>query len=335
MNLKNKKILVTGAAFIGAHLIKKLIKEKVSSIKVVNLTDKHKKNLNLLNKYVDFFTGDLRVKDEAEKNTKNIDIVFHLAASHGGRGYVDLYQGKTATNLLLDSAVFYACLKNSVEKVFYASSGCVYPNYLQQDQKKTIYLKEEDVKPPYDADNMYGWAKLMGEMTLRSYYKDFGLKSAIGRFFTVYGPFSSESHAITGIIAKVFIKQDPFEVWGDGNQIRNWTYVDDIVNGILLAVKKIDNAASINLGTQERIRVLEMANEIFDYTNFKPNTIKFVKKPTGPLNRVADISLAKKILGWCPQVSFPQGIKETVDWYFSNKNLKDVKKNINKLLIDG
>ena len=335
MNLKNKRILITGAAFIGTHLIEKLIKEKVSLIRVVNITNKHKKNFNFFREEIDFFTRDLRIEDEAEKSTKNIDVVFHLAASHGGRGYINLYQGKTATNFLLDSSVFFACLKNNVEKIFYASSGCVYPNYLQQDQKKIVYLKEKDVKPPYDADNMYGWAKLMGELTLKSYYDDFGLKSAIGRFFTVYGPLSSESHAITGTMAKVFIKQDPFEVWGDGNQIRNWTNVKDIVEGIILAVKKIDNATAINLGTQERISVQEMIRTVFKQTGFKPKKIKFTGTSTGPLNRVADISLAKKLLEWQPKVIFNQGIKETTDWYFSNKNQKAIKRNIDQLLIDG
>ena len=85
------------------------------------------------------------------------------------------------------------------------------------------------VGPPYDADNMYGWAKLMAEMTLQAYHRDFGLKSASCRFFTVYGERGVENHAVIAMIARAFVRQDPFEVWGDGTQIRNWTYVGDIV----------------------------------------------------------------------------------------------------------
>ena len=183
IKIKNKKVLITGAAFIGSHLIKRLIKENVALIRVVNLSEKHLSNLNPLKKDIEFYRRDLRSLEEARKSLKNIDIVFHLACDHGGRGYVDLKQGNTASNFLLDGSVFKACLKEGVEKIFYASSGCVYPNYLQKNPEEEIYLKESDVKPPYDADNIYGWAKLMGELTLKAYYKDFGLKSAIGRFF--------------------------------------------------------------------------------------------------------------------------------------------------------
>ena len=103
-----------------------------------------------------------------------IDVVFHLAADHGGRGYVDLHQVACATNLALDGLVFHACRKAGVEKVVYASSGCVYPNHLQTDSSQILYLTEDMVGPPYDADNLYGWAKLMAEMTLRAYYDETG-----------------------------------------------------------------------------------------------------------------------------------------------------------------
>jgi nucleoside-diphosphate-sugar epimerase len=122
---------------------------------------------------------------------------------------------------MLDGIVFRACLQAKVDKVVYASSGCVYPNYLQTDPENILYLAEEVVGPPYDADNMYGWAKLMGEMTLVSYYKDWGLKSAVCRYFTVYGERGHENHAVIAMIARAFIGQNPFVVWGTGEQVRN------------------------------------------------------------------------------------------------------------------
>lgn len=332
MQLKNKRILITGASFIGVHLIKKLIKEKIASITVVNLSNKHKESLKPYLKDIAFHTADLRDLSKAKKIIKGCDIVFHLAADHGGRGYVDLKQGNTASNLLLDGSVFKACLENNVQKVFFASSGCVYPNFAQTDINKRLYLKESAVKAPYDADNMYGWAKLMGELTLNQYYKDFGLQSAIGRFFTVYGPHASESHAVMGTIAKSFIKQDPFEVWGNGKQIRNWTYVEDIADGIISAVKRIDNATSINLGTQERIQVDDMVGLVHKYFDFAPK-ITYVPMPSGPMNRVADISLANEILSWTPLFSFKQGLKKTIEWYVKNKNKELIRKNLPSLLI--
>jgi UDP-glucose 4-epimerase len=333
MNLKNKRILITGANFIGFHLIKKLIDLGVSHIRVVNLTNKNKKNLIKNFKDIEFYAYDLRDIEKARKSVKKIDIVFHLAADHGGRGYVALKQSNTATNFILDGSVFRACLENHVEKIFYASSGCVYPNYLQNDRNKKIYLKEADVKPPYDADNLYGWAKLMGELTLKQYYKDHGLKSAVGRFFTVYGPYAKESHAVIATIAKAFIKQNPFEVWGDGEQVRNWTYVEDIIDGIIKLIEKVDDATPVNLGTEERIKVIDMVNLVFKYTGFYPKKIKFLSMPTGPINRVADISLAKKLLNWQPKYDFKTGLKKTIEWYFENKNKDFIKKNLKKLLI--
>lgn len=332
MNIKNKRILVTGASFIGYHLIESLIKKEPSSIRVVNLTDKHKDYLFKYKSYLEFITHDLRNLELSKKSIKGIDLVIHLAADHGGRGYVDLKQGNTASNFLLDGSVFKACLNEGVEKVFYASSGCVYPNFAQNNTNKKTYLKESDVKPPYDADNMYGWAKLMGELTLKQYFKDFGLKSAIGRFFTVYGPYASESHAVMGTIAKAYVKQNPFEVWGSGGQIRNWTYVEDIVDGILLAIEKIDDATPINLGTQERIQVDEMVRLVVKYFDYSPK-IKHVTMPTGPMNRVADISLAKKILNWKPQFTFKDGLSKTIKWYKENKNRSHVRRNLKKLLM--
>ena len=104
---------------------------------------------------------------------------------------------------------FWEAVKAGVEKVVYASSGCVYPNYMQTDPKKEIYLREEDVKPPHDADNMYGWAKLMAELTLQAYHREHKLGAASCRYFTVYGPRGVENHAVIAMIARAFVAPGP------------------------------------------------------------------------------------------------------------------------------
>ncbi|MBM3252070.1 MAG: NAD-dependent epimerase/dehydratase family protein, partial [Candidatus Omnitrophica bacterium] len=195
-------------------------------------------------------------------------------------------------------------------------------------------LSEEMVGPPYDSDNMYGWAKLMAELTLKAYYKDFGLKSASCRFFTVYGERGIENHAVIAMIARAFIKQDPFQVWGTGEQIRNWTHVSDIVSGLILSAKKIDDATAVNLGTMERVRVIDAAKEVLRYTGHKAKIELHPEMPTGPYNRVADNSLAKKLLGWEPKVKFIDGLHKTIDWYFSNKNKEKVSEKLNFLLTE-
>jgi nucleoside-diphosphate-sugar epimerase len=328
MDWTTRNVLVTGgASFIGSALVDAL-DDRGARVRVVdNLTSGKQENIqhHLGVGSIEFMQADLLDHGVAERAVRDIDIVFHLAADHGGRGYVDLHQAACATNLLLDGLVFRACLNAGVAKVVFASSGCVYPNYLQTNPDETLYLTEDKVGPPYDADNTYGWAKLMGEMTLKAYHKDWGLKSTSLRYFTVYGNRGHENHAVIAMIARAFIKQDPFVVWGNGQQIRNWTHVSDIVSGTLLAAEKIDDGTAINLGTMERIRVIDAAHEVLRYTGHSARIELRPEMPTGPLNRVADNALAKKLLGWEPKVKFVDGLQQTIDWYFGTKRVDQVR----------
>ena len=332
---RKRKVLITGgASFIGSTLTDTLL-EKVAHIRIVDdLTSGKKENIrhHIKTKAVEFIKADLREPSVTRKAVKGIDTIFHLAADHGGRGYVDLHQAAPAANLFLDGLVFWEAVKAGVDKIVFASSGCVYPNYIQTDVNKKLYLKENLVKAPYDADNMYGWAKLMGELTLQAYHKEYGIKTASCRYFTVYGPRGVENHAVIAMIARAFIKQNPFEVWGNGKQIRNWTYIDDIVRGTIMAAEKIDDGTTVNLGTMERIRVIDAVKEILRYTNQTAKIKLEPNMPTGPLNRVADNRLAKKLLGWEPEIKFIDGLHKTIDWYYETHKRSEVKKILNKML---
>jgi nucleoside-diphosphate-sugar epimerase len=136
------------------------------------------------------------------------------------------------------------------------------------------------------------------------------------------------------MIARAFVKQNPFEVWGDGSQIRNWTHVDDIVEGTLLACEKIDDGAAVNLGTMERVRVSEAARLVMEYTRHRCDIRFMPHMPTGPANRVADNRLAKRLLGWEPRVPFRDGLRRTIDWYFSNRQEEDVRSNLDQILLE-
>ncbi len=337
MNWQDRKVLVTGgASFIGSHLVDALV-ERDASVRVVdNLSSGVPENIqtHLEKGRVEFCHADLLEPRVAEEALEGIEVVFHLAADHGGRGYVDLHQAACATNLLLDGLVFRVAHRAGVDKVVYASSGCVYPNFLQTNPNEVLYLSEDKVGPPYEADNLYGWAKLMGEMTLRAYYNDWGMKSASCRYFTVYGERGHENHAVIAIIARAFIKQNPFVVWGNGEQIRNWTHVSDIVAGTLLAAEKIEDGTAVNLGTMERTRVIDAVHEVLRHTGHRAKIQLDPEMPTGPLNRVADNSLAKKLLGWEPKVKFIDGLHRTIDWYFSCKNRENVRKVLEQRLTE-
>jgi nucleoside-diphosphate-sugar epimerase len=337
MKWGNKKVLVTGgASFIGSHLVDALL-ERGARVRVVDDLSSgeiHNIQNHLTSKTIEFTQADLREPGVSREAVKDMQVVFHLAADHGGRGYVDLHQAGPASNLFLDGLVFYEAYQAGAEKIVFASSGCVYPNFLQSDVNKEVYLTEDTVKSPYDADNMYGWAKLMAELTLKAYHEEYGIKTASCRYFTVYGPRGVENHAVIAMIAKAFIKQDPFEVWGDGTQIRNWTYIDDIVSGTVLAAEKIDDGTAVNLGTMERIRVIDAVKETLRYTKHEAKIVYRPEMPVGPLNRVAENSLAKKIMGWEPKVKFMDGLHRTIDWYFSNKKREEVERILKEKLTE-
>lgn len=174
----------------------------------------------------------------------------------------------------------------------------------------------------------------MAEMTLKSYYAEHGMKSASCRYFTVYGERGHENHAVIAMIARAFIKEDPYVIWGNGEQIRNWTYVGDIVSGTIRAAEVIDDASAINLGTMERTSVIEAAREVMNYTGYRAKFEFHPEMPTGPMNRVADNSLARQLLGWEPKVRFVDGLHRTIDWYFRTKKREEVAKILGPMLTE-
>lgn len=323
MQWGNRRTLVTGgASFIGSHLVDALV-ERGARVRVVdNLSSGRLDNIrtHVESGAVEFIEGDLLDQRVVDRAIDGMQVVFHLAADHGGRGYVDLHQVACATNLVLDGLVFAAAHRAGVEKVVYASSGCVYPNHIQTDPDRILYLTEDMVGPPYDADNMYGWAKLMAEMTLQAYHREKGLKAACCRYFTVYGERGHENHAVIAMIARAFVRQNPYVVWGTGEQIRNWTHVSDIVSGTIRAAEGIDDGTAVNLGTMERTRVIDAVREVLRYTGHEAEIQLRPEMPTGPMNRVADNSLARRLLDWEPQVKFVDGLHRTIDWYFASKD---------------
>lgn len=335
MQWNGRNVLVTGgASFIGSHLVDALL-DRGARVRVVD--DLSSGKLENIQRHIEanrvhFQNGDLLQPGVAADAVRDMDAVFHLAAVHGGRGFVDLHQADCARNFGLDSIVIRAAHEARVERFLFASSGCVYPNYKQQDISRELYLSEEMAGPPYDCDGTYGWAKMMAELTLRAYYKDHGMRSVSCRFFTVYGERGIENHAVMAMIARAFIKQDPYEVWGTGEQIRNWTYVHDIVNGMILSVERIEDGRAINLGTMERTRVIDAAHEILGVMGHRAEIRFLPRMPTGPYNRVADNRLARELLGWEPKVKFSDGLRRTIDWYRSVKRPDQVRETLGHML---
>jgi nucleoside-diphosphate-sugar epimerase len=337
MNWKGRTVLVTGGcSFIGSHLVDALV-DRGARVRVVDdLSSGTRENIEqwIERGTVDFREANLLDSGVAQAACSDIQVVFHLAATHGGRGYIDTHQAACSTNLALDGLVFRAAHAAKVEKVVFASSGCVYPTSLQDDPKEMVFLTEDLVTPPYEADDMYGWAKLMGELTLKAYHRDYGLRCASLRYFTAYGERCPENHAVVAMIARAFVKQNPFVVWGTGEQIRNWTHVSDIVEGTILAAEHVDDGTAINLGTTERTRVIDAAREVLKRTSLDVPILPDPSKPTGPYNRVCDNALGKRLLGWEPKVSFDEGLARTIRWYYESKDRVAVAEQLDGLLTE-
>ena len=207
-----------------------------------------------------------------------------------------------------------------MEKLIFASTACVYPTQLQEEIGSDYKLKESDSNPKnldgnMSADIEYGWGKLMSEIQLNSFQKQYGLKSSAMRFVTAYGPRENETHAIIAWIYKALERMDPYQIWGDGKQERDFTFVEDIIDGCILAAQSTDTSP-INLGTGKKYSVMEVVGMICEIMNWKPSSFKFDKsKPSGALSRALDNSRAKEILGWEPKISLKDGLKQTIGWY--------------------
>lgn len=335
MNFWNKKrvALLGGANLIGTHLARELVKRGALVLVADNLSVGKENNIP---EGAHFMKSDLRDYRDAIDAVSGQEIVFHLAAQHGGRGYVsgghdvELYD-----NLDLDATIFRACAKERVERVIFSSSACAYPIDLQGNSDDIVFLKEDmiDYKNIRQADGAYGTEKLVGELMLDAHIVRGLFKGCSTRSFTVYGELIGETHAIGALISKAFIKQDPFEIWGNGRSIRNWTHVDDNVSGALLAAERLDRGA-INIGVEERITPLIAAQTIFSIVGWQPNEIKFLTdKPVGSNNRVADASKLKA-LGWKQEVPFGVGLRRTIEWYFETHRVEDVKENFERKLTE-
>ncbi len=341
-NWGGKKVLVTGgASFIGSHLVDRLV-ERGAKVRVADdLSSGRLENLHLSQSAVDFKKGDLRDRHFTRAMVQGTEVVFHLAACHGGRGFIDTHPADCASNLVLDGIVFDEAWRAGVERICFASSACVYPiqHQVAPTNGNMVFLREEWADPfkagCAGADGEYGWAKLMGEMTLKAYWKQHGLKSVACRLFTAYGERENETHAVIALIAKAFIRMDPYEIWGDGQQDRNFTYVGDIVEGMIRASQEITDGSAVNVGTAEHIKIIDAVKMIFAEMDFTPQALAFdTSKPVGVFSRAADLTRTRATLRWEPATSFKDGLRRTIEWYCRSRDAAEVSSRLGVLLTE-
>lgn len=327
-----RRVLITGgASFIGSHLVELLLSSGATVRVADDLSSGRLSNLDAVASDVEIIIGDLRDPNFAAAAATGSDVVFHLAAMHGGRGYIETHPVECMNNMLLDHVVLKASAEADVGKFVHASSACVYPTSLQASAEDRLLLKESDAN--FDevggafADGEYGWAKLMGEMQVRAFHKQFGFDGIACRIFTAYGERENPSHAVIALIAKTLAKMDPYPIWGDGSQTRNFTYVKDTVLGLALAAVGMSGFDVINVGSPVHTSINELIDVIFKTVGWTPAKIeRQLDKPVGVLSRAADIAKSEAVLGWSPGTSIIDGVQRTVEWCRAAFGVEDLEK---------
>jgi len=323
LNWSDKNVLVTGGAgFIGSHLVEKLL-DLGSVVSVADdLSRGKRENIDPFLSEIQLHIVDLTKLENCTKVTKDIDYVFHLAASVGGIHYIKKENVSGLTpSLLMNTNMLEAARINDVKRFLFTSSACVY-------REKTLDLnrfKEEDAYPANPATT-YGWAKLMGEIQCKAYYLDYGIKSAVVRIFNAYGEKENLnprwSHVIPSTIRKVILyPKEKLKIFGDGTQQRAFLYVKDCVEGLILSIEKIENAEPINLGSEELISIEELTEKIISLSGKKVRIEYDLSAPSGTHKYCADTTKMKKILGWSPKTPLDEGLKKTYEWVWSELNV--------------
>ena len=314
-----KRIVVTGgASFIGSHLVEALLSMGSSVTVVDDLSSGFKANLpqsdNLTIQELDLYDTSRKI------NFDGAEIIFHLAAIHGGRGFIEKNSTSLLKNLAIDFNTFSQAKEAGVGTIVFASSACAHSTKLQESRSDRHFLSEQnagkmDVDPK--PDGMYGWTKLIGEYQLEKFSEKTRIVARAARIFTAYGERENESHAAIALIAKGLLKMDPYPVWGDGEQTRNFTYVTDTVTGLLCIGSHTNPGFEIcNIGTSEHVTVNEFINEVFREIRWSPNSINYqLDKPAGVASRSSNNKKILETFGWQPSVTVSEGIKRILEWY--------------------
>ncbi|OPY25140.1 MAG: dTDP-glucose 4,6 dehydratase [Methanobacterium sp. PtaU1.Bin242] len=313
---QNKSVLITGGAgCVGSNLSLKLSRHAEKIIILDNLDSSYPWNIPSADN-IQFVKGDILDDEKLKLVFKETpDYVFHLAAHFANQNSVDNPEKDLMVNGLGILKVLEHSHSSGVERFIYSSSGC---GVYGLDSK--MPFEEHDVS--ISLHTPYQVTKLLGELYTNYFYNLYDLPIVNARFFNVFGP-GEVPGKYRNVIPNFFfwaMNGQPLPITGDGTETRDWTYVDDIVQG-LMAMGIVDEAVgeSINLGSGKETRVIDMAQQINKLTGNREG-INYVTRRDWDAKTclLSSIEKAKKILDYKPQVTFYQGLKETYNWFENN-----------------
>ena len=311
---KDKSVLVAGGAgFIGSNLILKLL-ESGAKVRAADIRD-----LQIKDNDIEYIQADFSKKEDCKKAVEGMDYVFMAAANTSGAAVMEKTPLVHVTpNIIMNSQMLEVSYEAGVKKFLFISSNTVYPDL-------DTPVKETDMKYGNVFYKYYfvAWMKQFSEVLCQMYTKVKNpMKTVVVRPANSYGPYSDfeweTSHVIPALMRKVVEKHNPIEVWGDGEDIKDFIFVEDLVQGMMLAMEKIEDFNPVNLATGKPCTVKEILKHLLELENYQDAKINFdTSKPTMIKKRLIDPTKAKEMLGFEASTPLEVGLKKTINWYKS------------------
>jgi len=313
--IANKRIFITGGAgFIGTHVVSRLI-DRNQIVVYDNLRRNSIKDTDLLSHpNLTLVVGDVLDFPKLRDSVQDCDIVLHMSAIAGINTVIRSPTTTMEVNILGTHNLLKAIqphIKNIVRFVYFSTSE-VFGSFAYRSEEK----HSTNLQPVGEARWTYAVSKLAGEHLTNSYYVEFGLPVVLLRPFNVYGPGQVGEGAIHVFIKRA-INNDPIEIHGDGDQVRSWCYIDDMVDGIMLALEKeaaIGNVFNIGdpLGT---LTIRSLAEKVIRLANSQSQIVHVPKNYVDVELRIPNIQKARGLLGYQPNVDLDTGLSRTIEWY--------------------
>ena len=311
-------VLVTGAGgFIGGHLVAELRRRGHRRIRAVDIKpfDEWYQTFD----DVDNRSLDLREIGACHQSANGARYVFNLAADMGGMGFIELHKAECMLTVLINTHMLMAAQKAGVERFFYSSSACVYAAE-KQTSAAVQPLREPDAYPAMPEDG-YGWEKLFSERMCRHFTEDYGIVTRVARYHNVYGPHGTydggrekaPAAVCRKVIAALQSGSDEIEIWGDGEQTRSFTYIDDCLEGTLRLMDS-DVAEPLNVGSEQLVTINQLVDIVESIADVKLKRRYKLDAPKGVRGRNSDNTLIRQRLGWAPSIRLEEGMRQTYEW---------------------